>query len=161
MSFYLSLCLKKMKFTIEEINTICSFLEIERIDYIFYTKPCPAPRMSQSDKWKVNPDHKDPNKRQRPVVTRYYAFRDSFRALTKKADWQLPEVLNIIFLIEIPRTWSGKKKREHLFKPHKQTPDRDNYLKAVQDTFDVDDGFVWDGRTSKLWSHTAAILVYK
>jgi Holliday junction resolvase RusA-like endonuclease len=116
--------------------------------------------MTQSDKWKTNPNHPDPKKRQRLPVTRYFAFKDTLRILSAKASWQLPDVLNIVFLIRMPETWSNKKKREMLFTAHKCRPDRDNYLKAVQDTFDVDDGYVWDGRTTKLWSHTPAIMIY-
>lgn len=149
-----------MKFTLNEINEICSYLEIERIDYILYMTPCPAPRMTRSDQWKTNPNHPDPNKRQRPQVTRYFAFRDELRILAHNANWKLTEVLNIIFMIEMPDSWSAKKKKEMLFKKHQSRPDRDNYLKAVQDTFRVDDGYIWDGRTSKLWSHTPAILIY-
>jgi Holliday junction resolvase RusA-like endonuclease len=42
---------------------------------------------------------------------------------------------------------------------HQGRPDRDNLLKAFQDAFDGDDGFVWDGRTTKVWGRIGHIVV--
>ncbi len=58
---------------------ICLEVKDERyvIDYsrqffLFDVIPMGAPRMTQSDRWKTNPNHVDPRKRQRTSVTSYF-----------------------------------------------------------------------------------------
>lgn len=122
--------------------------------------PCPAPRMTQSDRWKTNPNHQDENKRQRPGVTRYFAFKDRLRELCFVAGFDLPPVLNIMFIVPMPVSWSKTKQFNMNNTPHMSRPDRDNYLKAFQDMFDADDGYVWDGRTIKIWGYKGKILIF-
>jgi Holliday junction resolvase RusA-like endonuclease len=74
--------------------------------------------------------------------------------------YALTEILNIAFFIEMPNSWSNKKKNDYAYKKHQQKPDRDNLLKAFQDAFGADDSFVYDGRTSKYWSYVPMIIVY-
>lgn len=128
--------------------------------YIIDMPPFPAPRMSSSDKWKTNPEHPDPEKRQRVCVTRYWANKKRLMEICAKSGYNLTPVFNIAFFVEMPESWSIKKKREKLFTKHQQRPDRDNYLKAFQDSFPFDDGFVWDGRTLKVWSDKPMIVIF-
>lgn len=134
--------------------------ELLKVKYRFNIKPCPAPRMSQSDKWKLDPNALDPKMRQRPCVTRYFEWRGNFIPMCKEAGYDLTPVLDVLFVVPFPKSYN-KKKRERLFNTeHQLRPDRDNFLKSVQDSFDVDDGFVWDGRTTKVWGEVGQIIIF-
>lgn len=115
---------------------------------VFNVTPCPAPRMTRADAWK-----------QRPCVLRYRAYRDQVRLEARRLGFTLPAVLHITFVLPMPASWSAKKRTKLNGTPHQQKPDRDNLLKAFQDSFDGDDGFVWDGRTTKRWGETGKIIV--
>lgn len=143
-----------------EMSEICDATGVDEVKYVFPVTPCPAPRMTRSDKWKLDPNHYNPKKRQRPCVTRYFGFRDQLRQICRKQGYELTSVLDIAFLIEMPKSWSNKKKIRTNLTPHQSRPDRDNYLKAFQDSFDGDDGFVYDGRTVKLWSFEPMIIIF-
>lgn len=106
--------------------------------------PCPAPRMTQSDKW---------NKR--PCVMRYFAFRDECKLLKVK----LPVKAHITFIMPMPKSWSGKKKDREDGQPHTCKPDLDNLLKALLDALYADDGHIHDIRVNKIWGFEGAILV--
>ncbi len=111
--------------------------------------PCPAPRMTQRDKWA-----------KRPIVMRYFGFKNEVRSHSKLIGYELENVLNIVFVVTMPESWSKKKKNEMLYQLHTQRPDRDNYLKAFQDSFNGDDGLVADGRTLKIWGLKPAIIIF-
>ena len=111
---------------------------------VYDIKPNTKPRMTRSDKWK-----------QRPCVMQYRAFKDEVRL--KKV--YLPEAYHIIFVIPMPKSWSKKKHLEMLYKPHKQTPDKDNLEKALLDALYCDDSHVWDGRVTKIWGYDGQIIV--
>jgi Holliday junction resolvase RusA-like endonuclease len=107
--------------------------------------PMGKPRMTQRDKWK-----------KRPVVERYFAFRDQVRL----QGIQLPEYgYYIVFVLPMPKSWSKKKKAEMDRKPHQQRPDKDNLEKALLDAVFKDDCRVWDGRVTKIWGREGKIIV--
>ena len=89
----------------------------------------------------------------------YFSWRDAFILMCNLEQYRLQDVLNITFVIAMPVTWSEKRKKLMDGKPHQCRPDRDNLLKACQDAFKIDDGFVWDGRTTKLWGRTGKIII--
>lgn len=117
--------------------------------YTFKISPFSAPRMTRADRWK-----------KRPCVLAYFAWKDEVKRLAKILKYELTPVLNIIFFVPMADSWSAKKKARMNGKPHQQRPDRDNYLKAFQDAFDVDDSFIWDGRTTKVWGYVGQIQVF-
>ena len=114
--------------------------------------PHTAPRMSSSDKWK-----------KRKCVTDYWTWKDAFNCIRNIQKINLPDVLNVLFIIPMPTSWSHKKQEQFCGQPHMQRPDRDNLLKAVQDAFNIDDGYVWDGRTTKVWGYQedSCIIFYE
>lgn len=134
--------------------------EVIKIKHQFDINPCAAPRMTQSDKWKTDPNAINPIMRQRKPVTKYFAFRNEFIGLCDKVGYKLTEVLDILFIIPFPKTYSEKKRKILNNQAHQLRPDRDNFLKSVQDSFKVDDGFVWDGRTIKLWGEKGQIIIF-
>ena len=107
--------------------------------------PIGKPRMTQRDKWK-----------KRPVVERYYLFKDECR----RHNLQIPlSGAHLIFYIEMPKSWSKKKKAEMINTPHQQRPDWDNLAKACCDAVYDEDSTIWDIRVSKFWSDRAGIAV--
>lgn len=110
--------------------------------------PMGAPRMTRADAWK-----------KRPVVERYHAYRDELRLRLGK-DYMVPESLNIVFIIPMPKSWSEKKKREMDGRPHKQKPDIDNLFKGFTDAFG-DDSHIWSALAIKIWGRMGAIRLEK
>ena len=109
--------------------------------------PMGKPRMTRSDKWK-----------KRPVVMRYWAFKDQVAA----AKLTLPKRgAHVVFCMPMPKSWSKKKKDKMISMPHEQTPDVDNILKALMDAVYDDDSVISDIRASKMWSETGAIVIYE
>mgnify|MGYP000847385067 CR=1 FL=1 len=69
----------------EEVIQVQEIIEVEeKIFEIDITRKCHlidvipmgAVRMTRSDTWKINPNHKNEKQRQRPAVTRYWAFKN-------------------------------------------------------------------------------------
>jgi len=109
----------------------------------FHVEPMGKPRMTKSDKWK-----------KRPVVQRYWAFKDKLNL--EKGSFQMP-LYNywIIFYIPMAKSWSLKKKKLHVGNLHQQQkPDKDNLEKAFLDALLDEDHGVADGRVSKVWAPT-------
>jgi Holliday junction resolvase RusA-like endonuclease len=129
--------------------------------YLFDVIPMGAVRMTKSDTWKTNPNHSDPNKRQREVVKRYFDFKNTvtFQAIQMK--YALQEILEIVFLIPMPATWSEKKKTRMNKQPVKTRPDLDNYVKAFMDSMSSEDGFVWKINAEKRYAYRGSIIVYE
>lgn len=106
--------------------------------------PCPAPRMTQSDRWK-----------KRPCVQRYFAFRDQVRL----HGVTIPDRVRIVFVLPMPASWSEKKKAEMDGKPHKVRPDGDNIFKSLSDSVFENDAHVWDVHYSKIWGQRGEIWI--
>ena len=104
--------------------------------------PVPKPRMTRSDKWK-----------KRACVMRYWAFKDKVR----DAGIEIGEVVQVVFFVPMPKSWSKSKRKEMNNKPHQQKPDIDNYLKALLDAVLDDDSHVYHVSASKYWSETGSI----
>ena len=107
--------------------------------------PVAKPRMTKRDVWK-----------KRPVVMKYRAFCDQCRAL---GVYIPASGSTIYFIIPMPASWSKKKKLEMNDRPHQQTPDLDNLLKAVLDAIYAQDNTVWDVHVKKRWGYEGAICV--
>lgn len=124
--------------------------------------PCPAPRMTKSDKWKINPSHPDIRQRQRKEVTRYFEFKNQLMSLLNNDDKSfLTDEIFLIFVLPMPATWSMKKKKLMNKTPHKQKPDWDNLAKAFCDSFGIDDSHIWNAQISKFWGFSGSIIIYK
>lgn len=134
--------------------------ELIEIKYSFDINPCPAPRMTRRDAIFLDPEHIDPNKRQRAAVTRYFIFKRTFTWLAQQNGFKLSETLRVIFIVPMPKYWNKKKREVNLYQPHKQRPDVDNFCKALMDSSGVDDGYVWDVRAIKLWGEKGQIIIF-
>ena len=107
--------------------------------------PVAKPRMTRRDRWK-----------QRPVVQRYFAYKDQVRLMRVN----LPQAdAWCVFVIPIPKSWSKKKRARHLGAEHQQVPDVDNYIKGLLDAVYDDDSCVFDIRGTKIWGDTGCIVI--
>lgn len=89
-------------------------------------------------------------------INHYWAFKNNLNLLK----FDLPESgYHIIFVKPMPVSWTLKKKKSLLYKPHQQVPDKDNLEKSVLDCIFKNDSHIWDGRVSKLWGRKGAIIV--
>ena len=111
--------------------------------------PCSKPRMTRSDRWK-----------KRQSVLKFFAFRDAVRQYcdSHAIGWWSFE---IEFHVPMPKSWSKKKKALHNGKPHNQTPDLDNYLKAWKDSVFKEDSVVWRVHASKLWTSSSGHIIVR
>ncbi len=114
--------------------------------YEIIIDPIGKPRMTRRDKWK-----------KRPCVTKYYRFKDAVKSHHISIDYE--ENFEITFNISMPKSWSKKKRREMLGRPHKQKPDIDNLLKAYFDCVMNDDSVVWSVKAQKFWSVNGSIVL--
>ena len=67
----------------------------------------------------------------------------------------------VIFYIEMPKSWSKKKRASMLNAPHQQKADLDNYAKAILDAIYDDDAHIHDIRITKLWATAGGIEIRK
>jgi Holliday junction resolvase RusA-like endonuclease len=109
--------------------------------------PIPKPRMVRSDSW-----------RKRPVVTRYWAYKDELVLKANLAKIKLSEEVNVVFYLPMPESWSKKKKEAMNGKPHQQVPDGDNILKGLADCLCKQDNFIWKVSYEKRWAYKGKIV---
>lgn len=101
--------------------------------------------MTRSDKWK-----------KRPCVLRYWAFKDECALKGVKITGGTVELL---FDIEMPKSWSKKKKSQMRLKPHTSRPDIDNMIKSVFDAMLEEDSHIHSVTASKRWNDTAGFYL--
>jgi len=111
--------------------------------------PIGKPRMTQSDKW-----------RKRSATDKYWAYKDALIWLAKSAGYVLGDTLQADFFIEMPKSWSNKKKAEMDGKPHRDKPDLDNIEKGFYDALLKDDSGIYKNTTAKYWSYEGKIVIY-
>ena len=118
--------------------------------YIFSIDPVIAPTMVSSDKYK-----------KRPQVLRYFAFKDHLLLLAKvKGLHVLPGCIHELrFCVQMPKSWSIKKKDRMRDTPHAQVPDIDNFLRATMNTFGEDSHIHTIRNLSKVWSDSGSIII--
>lgn len=114
----------------------------EKTLHITYSgNPRGKPRQTRSDKWK-----------KRKCVVQYRQWADGLRKeLSVFIVPQEPDKLIVTAYIEIPKSWSKMKKEKMKGKPHKQTPDSDNILKAVCDAIWKGDQVLYNCHVQKFW----------
>ena len=71
-----------------------------------------------------------------------------------------PEGAAVTFFLPIPKSWSEKKRAEHLGGPHETRPDLSNLLKALEDAVYGDDSHIWQyAGLCKRWGNEGKIVV--
>ncbi|MCK5717886.1 MAG: RusA family crossover junction endodeoxyribonuclease [Thiomargarita sp.] len=106
--------------------------------------------MTVSDSW-----------RGRPCVLAYWDYKRRLLALTPD-DFKITDDMHYAFHIQMPKSWSAKKKREMVGTPHRQTPDLDNLIKGLWDALLVDDkGIAFIASAHKVWAEQGEIFIEK
>lgn len=136
-------------------------LDHSREFYLFDVIPVGAVRMTQSDRWKTNPNHVDPKKRQRKAVKMYFDFKNTLILQANIMNFQLGEYLDAVFFLPMPDSWSEKKKERMNGLPCKVKPDTDNILKGVKDALKKNDSDVWWEKAEKRWAYRGSIIIFK
>jgi Holliday junction resolvase RusA-like endonuclease len=136
-------------------------LDHSRRFYLFDIIPIGAPRMTQSDRWKTNPNHIDPKKRQRKRVTQYFAFKALLQLQSKELNFELKNALDAVYLIPMPNSWSNKKKERMNGLPCEVKPDTDNITKAIKDTLRKNDSDIWYEKAEKRWAYHGSIIIFQ
>ena len=109
-------------------------------------KAVPKPRMTRADTWK-----------KRPCVVNYWAYKDELNDKLKSIYIELKDELFVEFYIQMPKSWSKKKKAEHLGERHQQKPDVDNLVKGVMDALFKEDSHVHTIYAKKTWAEEPSI----
>jgi len=146
--------------TVKELKEDKFVLDKSRRFYLLDVIPMGAVRMTVSDKWKTNPNHADPRKRQRKAVQSYFAFKNKLQWECSLLKFELGCEIEVVFFMPMPESWSGKKKEKMNGFPHKQRSDCDNLVKSLQDTLLKEDGNVWSVNAKKYWAYNGSILIY-
>ena len=111
--------------------------------------PMGKPRMTQRDRWK-----------KRPTILKYHEYADQLREEAEKQEFKLGEQVSMQFFLPIPKSWSLKKRKAHIGFPHKQRPDLDNLIKAVQDILVMEDSRIWKlDICTKRWSENGCVII--
>lgn len=132
-----------------------------RAFYLFDVIPVGAVRMTRSDKWKTNPNHSDPMKRQRKAVKMYFDFKNVLTLQANLMKFKLGEYLDAVYFMPMPDSWSEKKKERMNGFPCKVKPDTDNITKAIKDALKKNDSDVWWEKAEKRWAYRGSILIYE
>lgn len=112
--------------------------------------PAAKPRMTKQDKWK-----------KRAATTAYWSFKDSLSALCADAGYRLENRLYAVFYIEMPQSWSEKKKKLMDGTKHEARPDADNFLKGIMDCLRPDgDSMVTPACGHKVWCREPKIVFF-
>ena len=112
---------------------------------VYDIEPVPKPRQTRSSKWKKTPREE-----------RYYRFKDEI----KLSRVDVPESgYHVLFVRKMPKSWAPGKKNKMRYQPHKQTPDKDNFEKALLDSLFKNDSHIWDGRVSKVWGDSGKLII--
>ena len=135
-------------------------LDHTREFYLFDIIPMGAVRMTISDKWKTNPNHVDPKKRQRKAVCQYFNFKNVLTIQAIQMGYKLGKCLEAVYFIPMPDSWSNKKKEKMNGMPHESKPDTDNITKGVKDALKKDDSDVWWEKAEKRWAFKGSIIIY-
>lgn len=112
--------------------------------------PIPKPRMVKSDAWK-----------KRPVVERYWRYKDSVLGYCKGVGFELNEVFSATFVMPMPKGWCATKLMEKNGKPcREKRPDLDNLVKAISDILMEEDKGIWRyEKVQKLWGYEGKIII--
>jgi Holliday junction resolvase RusA-like endonuclease len=114
----------------------------------FKGSPMAKPRMTRADTWK-----------KRPIVERYWAFKDLITLQAAKQGFKLADCYRVVFYMEMPKSWSQKKKKEMNGKFHRQRPDIDNMIKSINDSLLQEDSGVFYVVAIKKWSEKPGISI--
>lgn len=114
-------------------------------------KPVPKPRMTRRDIWLKPP---------RKPVLEYRNYANALKIFSIRDKYFVQNPLSLIFVLPMPKSWSGKKCDRMCGQPHAVKPDLDNLIKAFKDALCENDSFVHTyGCMKKVWGYEGAIII--
>lgn len=108
--------------------------------FTVFGQPMGAPRQTRADAWK-----------KRPCVIRYREWCDKARAATPTGMTKEPLEVSMDAFLEMPKSWSAKKRDSMRGKWHRQKPDGDNILKGGCDGLFESDCMIAYMAVTKRW----------
>jgi len=136
--------------TINNIEETPYVIDNSRAYYVFDIIPVAKPRMTRKDKFV-----------KRDRTTQYWEFVDKFKAQAEFLDYKMANVLEAVFFVPMPESWSKKKKEKFNGMPCKHIPDTDNYTKAIKDALNVQDKEIWWDNCRKHWAFLGSIIIFR
>lgn len=121
----------------------------KQYEYCLVINPRGKPRMVRSDAWKG-----------RKVILDYWAWKDDL--LKEAARYgldDLPGRFKVTFYVQMPQSWSKKKKSQYDGTPHLVKPDWDNMAKALQDCICKNDSHIYSVTVEKWWAYNGWIKI--
>jgi Holliday junction resolvase RusA-like endonuclease len=124
----------------------------EQVQYLRWDiVPFPKPRMTRRDVWLKPP---------RKPVLEYRKYADGLRVYALRDKYFVNNPLSVIFVLPMPKSWSGKKCERMCGTPHLTKPDLDNLIKAFKDALCDNDSFVHTyGCMKKVWGYEGAVII--
>lgn len=114
-------------------------------------EPIAKPRMTRRDVWLKPP--------RKPVI-QYRNYADALKAFALRDNYFVTNTLSLIFVLSMPKSWSGKKCERMCGQPHESKPDLDNLIKAFKDALCENDSFVHTyGGMKKVWGYEGAVII--
>lgn len=126
---------------------------VDGLPCVFEIEPMGKPRMTQRDKWLKPP---------RKPVELYWEYKDKLVEMATRLMFDMPESeFGVKFVLPMPHSWSKKKRDQMDGAPHKQKPDLDNLMKALQDCLCKEDSFIHHYECRKVWGISGKIIIQK
>jgi Holliday junction resolvase RusA-like endonuclease len=116
--------------------------------FIYRGEISSKPRMTQRDSWK-----------KRTCVVKYYSFKDNISLQAKQQNFTVHESIDVVIGVQMPKSWSKKRKIEMEGMPHQQRPDIDNYEKSILDSLCEEDSYVHILNARKVWFTESFITI--
>ena len=90
----------------------------------------------------------------------YERYKEAVRLLCQSYKYELTGIVKVIFVMPVFESWSEKKRKELIGKPHCRTPDIDNLVKGFMDSFGKDDSHVYEIHARKSWGERGQIILF-
>ena len=129
-------------------HLICSPIPEKAQKLIVPVQPVAAPRMTQRDKWA-----------RRPCVEKYFRFREALQLQANLSNFELGNEIFMLFVFEMPASYSKKKKESLLYQPMQNKPDIDNVAKSCVDALKNEDKQVWNITAKKIWGVKPMVII--
>jgi Holliday junction resolvase RusA-like endonuclease len=124
----------------------------DQIQYLKWDiEPVAKPRMTRRDVWLKPP---------RKPVSAYRQYADALKTFALRDRYFVTTPLSLIFVMSMPKSWSGKKRERMCGEPHTSKPDLDNLIKAFKDALCENDSFVHTyGGMKKVWGEEGSVII--
>ena len=118
------------------------------MDFVYMGDIMGKPRQTQSDRWK-----------KRSCVVRYRNIATAMALQANKEGYNPTPKLKAIIGIQMPKSWTKKKKAALLHTPHRQKPDVDNLIKTIMDALCKQDEYIYHIDVKKFWAEESFVIL--